>query len=434
MLPKIDFGLFKKSKKRSTSALEQELAQASPELQRMLTTPEPVYAKMTDIIAPHFIMYYKHDGIGEKRVKWNIGGNFVDIPKKLYPILGDIDFLDCLAAGSPHIRLDDGERVDPGHPAYPKYLFAIMAYCIAVLTECGLGAAESIKNDSNQDVADSLSAGYELETNPERYPWFTKCIMVFSNLKDYCSSKRGALELEKYKIKDMIGLILGTNAVDFYTELALRDYGDTLLKKVNRKLDNKLQKLFGRDDVGDLAKQEALQTKLDEKRFKKIESALSDAQKSEYKSMIGRTDSEATAYKNEYWNKHKPMNENTPSGDADTNFMKSKKIDDVRKQSHTAELREYEQTNATTQPDDAATREQTTALLEKLDQLIDSTEGVKQATVDAGEGTTARINGAKNEAIAYSASYTNDVATKVAPKPKPPSLKPPVVTLNKQYA
>ena len=72
----------------------------------------------------------------------------------------------------------------------------------------------------------------------------------------------------------------------------------------------------------------------------------------------------------------------------------------------------------------AATRDQTQILGEKLDRLTDAVYGVREATVEAGEGTSKRINNAQNQAIAQSAAYANSAISQTRPKPKEPGLKP----------
>lgn len=80
--------------------------------------------------------------------------------------------------------------------------------------------------------------------------------------------------------------------------------------------------------------------------------------------------------------------------------------------------------------EESATRDQTAVLGEKLDRLTDAVYGVKDATIEAGEGTTQRINTAQNQAIAQSAAYANGAIAQTRPKPKEPGLKPaPIGTL-----
>ena len=74
--------------------------------------------------------------------------------------------------------------------------------------------------------------------------------------------------------------------------------------------------------------------------------------------------------------------------------------------------------------EEIATRDQTDVLGEKLDRLVDAVYGVKDATVEAGEGVSNRIQNAQNYAIAQSAAYANGAIARTRPKPKEPGLKP----------
>ena len=81
--------------------------------------------------------------------------------------------------------------------------------------------------------------------------------------------------------------------------------------------------------------------------------------------------------------------------------------------------------------DDEATRQQTEMLVSKLDEIIQSIYGVRDATVEAGEGTSSRIMNARNEAIAQSATYANNAISRTKPKPKEPGLKPPAIDVKR---
>lgn len=84
--------------------------------------------------------------------------------------------------------------------------------------------------------------------------------------------------------------------------------------------------------------------------------------------------------------------------------------------------------------EELATRDQTRVLGYKLDKLTDAVYGVREATVEAGEGTSKRINNAQNYAIAQSAAYANGAIAQSRPKPKEPGLKPaPISSLRPEY-
>ena len=78
-----------------------------------------------------------------------------------------------------------------------------------------------------------------------------------------------------------------------------------------------------------------------------------------------------------------------------------------------------------------AASSQTDAILSKLDEILQSIYGVRDATVEAGEGTSNRINGAKNEAIAQSVTYANDAISRNKPKPKELGPKPPAIDVKR---
>ena len=85
--------------------------------------------------------------------------------------------------------------------------------------------------------------------------------------------------------------------------------------------------------------------------------------------------------------------------------------------------------------EETATRDQTNVLGEKLDRLTDAVYGVKDATVEAGEGTSKRIQNSQNQAIAQSAAYANSAIARTKPKPKEPGLKPaPIATMRPALA
>ena len=88
-------------------------------------------------------------------------------------------------------------------------------------------------------------------------------------------------------------------------------------------------------------------------------------------------------------------------------------------------------TGAISDISDEATRQQTEMLVTKLDEIIQSIYGVRDATVEAGEGTSNRINNARNEAIAQSATYANDAISRNKPKPREPGLKPPAIDVKR---
>lgn len=134
-------------------------------------------------------------------------------------------------------------------------------------------------------------------------------------------------------------------------------------------------------------------------------------------------------------------------GNAASNPMtRSDQIDTTAKQSmdkytKTSELFNKEQQMSEQRLSDGesaeetATRDQTNVLGEKLDRLVDAVYGVKDATVEAGEGTSKRIQNSQNKAIAQSAAYANSAIARTKPKPKEPGLKPaPIATMRPSLA
>ncbi len=111
-------------------------------------------------------------------------------------------------------------------------------------------------------------------------------------------------------------------------------------------------------------------------------------------------------------------------------LLDSDHIAAMEKHSATSKLlnREQQMTEANisdaSSAEEAATRDQTQVLGEKLDNLTYAVYGVRDATVEAGEGTSQRINNAQNQAIAQSAAYANSAISQTRPKPKEPGLKP----------
>ena len=136
----------------------------------------------------------------------------------------------------------------------------------------------------------------------------------------------------------------------------------------------------------------------------------------------------------------------TPSKVAINPMTRSDQIDTTAKQAmdkhtKTAELFNKEQKMSEQRLSDGAsaeetaTRDQTNVLGEKLDRLVDAVYGVKDATVEAGEGTSKRIQNSQNQAIAQSAAYANSAIARTKPKPKEPGLKPaPIATMRPALA